>query len=226
MLTRVDLSALDGGRIGGVLARPAGTPVGGIVLVQEIFGVNPHIRAVAEGFATDGWLTLAPAFFDRVEADVELAYDAEGYARGRALVGELGFDAPLRDVHAAVARLRAELPATAPLGVVGYCWGGTLAFLAATRLGLPAVGYYGARTPQFLHERPQAPLLLHFGESDASIPAEAVARIRSALPGVPCHLYPAGHGFNRLGHADGDPVCAALARHRTLDFLRTTGLPA
>lgn len=223
MLERVELRALDGGRIGGLLARPAGTPVGCIVLVQEIFGVNAHIRAVAEGFAADGWLTLAPAFFDRIEAGVELDYGPEGFARGRAIVGELGFDAPLRDVHAAAARLRAELPATAPLGVVGYCWGGTVAYLAATRLGLPAVGYYGARTPLYLHERPQAPLLLHFGERDASIPSESVAQIRAALPAVPCHLYPAGHGFNRLGHPDGDASCAALARYRTLAFLQATG---
>lgn len=223
MLERVELLALDGGRIGGLLARPAGTPVGGIVLVQEIFGVNAHIRAVAEEFAADGWLTLAPAFFDRIEAGVALDYDAEGFARGRSIVGELGFDAPLRDVHAAAAHLRAELPDPTPLGVVGYCWGGTVAFLSATRLGLHGVGYYGARTALFLHERPQAPLLLHFGERDASIPPESVAQIRSALPAVPCHLYPAGHGFNRLGHPDGDASCATLARRRTLAFLQATG---
>lgn len=222
----VTLTALDGGQIGGLLARPAGTPLGGIVLVQEIFGVNAHIRAVAAGFAESGWLTLAPAFFDRIEAGVELDYGPEGFARGREIVGALGVDAPLRDVHAAAARLRGELPAGAPLGVIGYCWGGTVAYLAATRLGLPGVGYYGARTPLYLHERPQAPLLLHFGERDASIPVDAVARIRAALTEVPCHLYPAGHGFNRLGHPDGDTACAALARARTLDFLATTGRAA
>lgn len=226
MAERIELAALDGGRIGALLARPSGAVVGGIVLAQEIFGVNAHIRAVAAAYAQDGWLTLAPAFFDRVESDVELDYGPEGFARGRAIVGELGFDAPLRDVHAAAARLRAELPAGAPLGVVGYCWGGTVAYLAATRLGLAGVGYYGARTPLYLHERPQAPLLLHFGENDASIPPEAVARIRTALPGVPCWLYPAGHGFNRLGHPDGDPDCAALARTRTLDFLAAAGTRA
>jgi carboxymethylenebutenolidase len=226
MIERIGLEALDGGRIGGCLARPAGRPLGGIVLVQEIFGVNPHIRAVAEDFAAEGWLTLAPAFFDRVEADLELDYSPEGFARGRAIAGELGFDAPLRDVHAAAAFLRAELSEDAPLGVVGYCWGGTVAFLATTRLGLAGVGYYGARTPLYLHERPQAPLLLHFGERDASIPAEAVARIEAALPTVPCHRYPAGHGFNRLGHPDGDAACAALAKARTLAFLAASGRPA
>lgn len=226
MLETVELVALDGGRIGGRLARPAGPPLGGIVLVQEIFGVNAHIRAVAKDFAAAGWLTLAPAFFDRIEADVQLDYSSEGFARGRAIVTELGFDAPLRDVHAAARRLRAELPDGVPLGVVGYCWGGTVAFLAATRLGLAGVGYYGARTPQYLHERPQAPLMLHFGERDPSIPAMAVAQIRTALPGVPCHLYPAGHGFNRLGHPDGDADCAALAKARTLAFLGTAGCPA
>ncbi len=226
MSERIGLEALDGGRISGWLARPVSTPVGGIVLVQEIFGVNPHIRAVAEGYAAEGWLTLAPAFFDRIEAEVELDYSPDGFARGRAIVTELGVDAPLRDVHAAAAFLRAELPAGAPLGVVGYCWGGTMAYLATTRLGLAGVGYYGARTPQYLHERPQAPLLLHFGINDASIPAAAVAQIRAALPKVPCHLYPAGHGFNRLGHPDGDADCAALAKARTLAFLVESGRPA
>ena len=105
------------------------------------------------------------------------------------------------------------------VGVIGYCWGGVIAYLAATRLGLPAVSYYGRLVPQFLHERPQAPLLFHFGERDALIPNESVAAIARQLPATPLYRYPAGHAFNRLGDPHGDRACAALAKERTLAFL-------
>lgn len=215
---RIELRAGDGGCIGGWLARPQGTPRGALVIVQEIFGVNAHIRQVCEDYAQAGYLALAPAVFDRLEAGVELDYDTAGFERGRALVAELGFDRPMRDVRAAADWLAAEL-GSERVGVIGYCWGGAVAFLTATRLGLPAVSYYGRLVVDFLHERPQAPLQFHFGERDPLIPAEWVDRIAAALPQLPLYRYPAGHGFNRLGHADGDANCAALARQRALDFL-------
>jgi carboxymethylenebutenolidase len=118
-------------------------------------------------------------------------------------------------VHAAALALRAY----GKVGVVGYCWGGTLAMLAATRLGLPAVSYYGARSVAYLHEHAQAPLLFHFGERDASIPPDDVAAIRAAHPQAALHVYPAGHAFNRQGHPDCHPTSAELALGRTLDFL-------
>jgi carboxymethylenebutenolidase len=187
-----------------------------VLVVQEIFGVNDHVRWVAtEQFAQAGWLAVAPAFFDRIESGVELGYGPDGFARGRALVAELGTDAPLRDLRAAQRQVAGDLPT----GVVGYCWGGTIAFLAATRLGLPAVGYYGARTAAFVHERLQAPCVLHFGELDAHIPIDTVRSISRAQPQVPCHLYPAGHGFNRHGHADWHEDSAQTALARTLGFL-------
>jgi carboxymethylenebutenolidase len=210
------LQAIDGKSVRAFVARPAQAPKGCVVVVQEIFGVTEHIRWVlAEQYAAAGYVAVAPAFFDRLEPDAELAYTPEGTARGRALVDALGMDAPLRDIRAAAEQVGTGLPAA----VVGFCWGGTVACLAATRLGLPAVGYYGARTLPYLHERLQAPLMCHFGERDALIPLDTVRRISAAFPAAPCHVYPAGHGFNRTGHADWHADSAALALSRTHAFL-------
>jgi carboxymethylenebutenolidase len=209
--------ALDtpGGTISAWRAEPAIPPRGGLVVVQEIFGVNAHIRAVADGFAAHGYSTIAPALFDRYERHVELGYDADGVARGRDLVQRLGFERALEDVAAAAA----VLDAPGRTGVVGYCWGGTVAYLAAARLGLPAVSYYGGRTVPFLHERPSAPLLLHFGEHDPIIPPEDLRWHREALPDAEFHVWPAGHGFNCDHRADYDAAVAAQALERTLAFL-------
>jgi len=226
-MPHIQLSADDGACIRAWHAVPA-LPNGlGLVVIQEVFGVTAHIRAVADGYAAEGFQVLAPQVFDRIEPGVELDCDEAGMARGRALVAELGFDAPMRDVRAAADWLLAQ--GCRAVGVVGYCWGGTVAYLAATRLGLPAVSYYGRLVPQFLHERPQAPLLFHFGERDALIPNEVVDRIAARLPDVPLHRYPAGHAFNRLGDPHGDPASAALARERTLAFFAchlAAGTPA
>jgi carboxymethylenebutenolidase len=201
--------------IGAYLARAAGPPKGGIVVVQEIFGVNAHIRAVTDRFAEHGFTTIAPAFFDHVESGVELGYDEAGYRRGQELVREIPFDLALADVASAAE----SIASAGRIGCVGYCWGGTVAFLAATRLGLPAVSYYGARNVQFLDEQPQAPLLFHFGENDRSIPPEAVARHRAALPDAQVYTYPAGHAFNRdVDPKAWDQASAQLALDRTLAF--------
>lgn len=209
--------------IGAWLAEPTTTPKGGIVVVQEIFGVNAHIRSVVERFAAHGYTAIAPAFFDHVEAGIELDYDEAGFARGRELVGEIGFDLALADVASA-----AEAIASAGrIGCVGYCWGGTVALLAATRLGLPAVSYYGARNVAFLDEAPRAPLQFHFGERDESIPAAAIDRHREALPQAAIHTYPAGHAFNRdVDPRAHDAPSAALALERTLAFFATHLGPA
>jgi carboxymethylenebutenolidase len=213
----VRLEAIDGATVRGFVARPDGEPRGCVVVAQEIFGVNDHIRWVlAEQYARAGYLAVAPAFFDRLEADAEFGYTPETTARGRALVDRLGMDAPLRDIRAAQQQVGGELPT----GVVGFCWGGTVACLAATRLGLPAVGYYGGRTLPYRHERMQAPAMFHFGERDAMIPLDAVRAISAAFAQAPCHVYPAGHGFNRHGHPDWHAESAETALARTLAFFR------
>ncbi|CAN7153742.1 dienelactone hydrolase family protein [Pseudoxanthomonas sp. LjRoot168] len=203
------------GRIGAWRADPADAPRGALVIVQEIFGVNAHIRSIAEGFAIDGYVALAPAYFDVLEPRVELGYDDVGFALGRDLITRLGLEAAL-DITAAAAD---TIASHGKVGAVGYCWGGTVALLAAMRLGLPAVSYYGARNAPFLSETPLAPVMFHFGEQDASIPPKLVQQHRDLLPQMDVFTYPAGHGFNCDLRADYDPSSARLARERTLDFL-------
>lgn len=201
--------------IGAYLAKAQGQPQGGLVVVQEIFGVNAHVRRVLDSFAAHGYTAIAPAFFDHVESGVELGYGPNDFARGRALVGQISFERALADVASAAQ----AIASAGRIGVVGYCWGGSVALLAATRLGLPAVSYYGARNVQFLDEAPKAPLQFHFGERDTSIPAEAVQRHRDALPDMEIYTYPAAHAFNRdVDPAHYDAASAKLALERTLAF--------
>lgn len=225
---RLEVAGIGG--VGGWLARPEGPPRGGLVVLQEIFGVNAHMRAVTEGYARDGFLALAPALFDPVERDVELGYDEAGFEGGRALAAALGFDRALAIVDAAAARLRSLLAEASPgsgVAAVGFCWGGSLAFLANTRLGLPAVSYYGARTLPFLGEALKAPMLFHFGARDASIREADVEAHRHAQPEAGLHVYDAGHGFNRdVDPRHYDPDAARLAHSRTLDFLQRALTPA
>lgn len=214
---RISLSTRHG-RISAWKATPNIPPRGGVVVVQEIFGVNAHIRSVTDRFASHGYLAVAPALFDSVHPGVELGYDEAGVARGREIVAELGFEGALDGVRAAYDHLFGEVK----VAVVGFCWGGSVAFLANTRFGAPAVSYYGGRTVPLLHERPKAPLLLHFGETDPIIPPEDVEKHREALPGAEIRVWPAGHGFNCDVRADYNPEVAQRAMERTLHFLEQT----
>lgn len=202
------------GRIGGWRCDPPIPAKGALIVVQEIFGVNSHIRRVVDRFAAHGFIAVAPALFDHIEHHVELAYDADGVARGRALVEQLGFERALEDVHALIELLQHE----GKVGVVGFCWGGTVAFLANTRLGRPAVSYYGGRTMPFVHERLQAPMLFHFGEHDPIIPPEHVAAHREHHPDAVFQVFPAGHGFNCDERPDYHPQSAAAAFDHTVEF--------
>ena len=204
------------GAINAWRADPARPSRGALVVVQEIFGVNAHIRSVADKFAQAGFVAVAPALFDPVERDVELGYDEAGVARGRELTAALGFDRAVALVDAAAGMLQRE---GLRAGAVGFCWGGSIAFLANTRLGLPAVSYYGGRTVGFLDEATRAPMLFHFGEHDPIIPPDAVAAHRAKQPGATIHVYPAGHGFNCEARRDFDPDSAALAWQRSIAFL-------
>ncbi len=203
------------GRIGGWRADPPMEPRGVVLVIQEIFGVNSHIRQMVDRFAGHGFIAFAPAFFDHLERRVELGYDAAGVARGRELVEQIGFEQVIDDIR----RCERLLSSEGNVGVVGFCWGGTVAYLANARLGFPAVSYYGARTLPFLGEKLRAPMEFHFGENDPLIPPEAVAAHREAYPEMPLHVYPgAGHGFNCDQRADYHPESAVLAMQRTLAF--------
>ncbi len=215
MTRRIELDT-HYGRIGAQLAEPSCAPRGGLVLIQEIFGVNRHIRAVAEQWAGLGYAVIAPQLIDFVEPDVELDYTAEGVAQGRARMAEVGFDRCVAACAAAAATLRAR---GLKVGALGFCIGGSIAFLCCTRLGLPAVSYYGGRTLPFLHEHPQAPLLLMFGRHDPLIPPEAVDAHRAALPTARIELFDAGHGFNCDQRVDFHAPSAARALQVARDFL-------
>ncbi|WP_445143991.1 dienelactone hydrolase family protein [Dyella sp. Tek66A03] len=200
--------------IGAYLAQPEGKPKGGIVVIQEIFGVNAHVRSVTDRFAEAGYTAIAPSFFDHLETGVELGYDEAGYTRGKSFVAELGLDRAIEDIASA-----AEAIASAGrIGTVGYCWGGTVALLSAIRLGLPSVSYYGARNLPFLGENPKAPVMFHFGELDRSIPPEMVQKHREMLPQMELFTYPADHAFNRDVGDHYDEASAKLAYQRTLAF--------
>lgn len=215
----IELQASDGHRLAAHVANPNGAAEKAVIIVQEIFGVNGHIRSVADGYARDGFLAVAPALFDRVERGVELTYGPADMQRGFSLATQAGMENAVRDVAAAVEYATAQV-GEQKVGVVGFCWGGSLAWLAATRLNVAAaVGYYGGRISQYLKEKPRCPVMLHFGTKDAHIPQSEVDKIRSAYPDVPVYLYDAGHGFNCDQRKDYEPQSAALARVRTLDFL-------
>jgi carboxymethylenebutenolidase len=209
----VHVAADDGHAFRAYHATPHGATKGCVVVVQEVFGVNAHIRQVCDGFAAAGYAAIAPSLFDRIRPGVELGYDDDGIAEGRALVAELGWEAPLRDV-AAARHLRGD----GRVGVVGYCWGGSVAWLAGCRLDVACVAaYYGRHIVEFVGEQPRCPAIMHFGADDPLIPPETVARVRRAWPQTPVFIYDgAGHGFNCDQRADYRPAAAALALERTL----------
>ncbi len=206
--------------IGAYLATPQGAPKGGIVVVQEIFGVNAYVRSVADRFAQHGYTSIAPAFFDHLESGVELGYDRGSIAKGRALANEIPFDLAISDVASAAQ----SISSAGRVGCVGYCWGGTVALLAATRLAMPGVSYYGARNVNFLDEKANAPMQFHFGAKDTSIPSAAIERHRNALPNAEIFVYAsAGHAFDRQIDAHAfEADSAKLALERTLAFFDRT----
>jgi carboxymethylenebutenolidase len=213
----IRLRASDGFELSAYRAAPSGTPRGGLVVIQEIFGVNGHIRRVADGYAADGFVAIAPALFDRIEPGLELGYGQDDIERGRGLKARAPTDAALRDISAA-----RDAAAAGKVGVVGYCWGGYLSWLSATRLDgfAAAVSYYGGGIGSVAEEMPRCPVLLHFGEKDHAIPLSEVETVRKAHPDLEIHVYPAGHGFNCDERGSYDADSARLARERSLAFLR------
>lgn len=219
MSEAVTLRASDGHELSAYVARPESQPAAALVVVQEIFGVNAHIRSVADGYAKDGFLAVAPALFDRVERGVELGYDGADLQRAMSFIPRLDADKSVLDIGAAIDCALRETGKKA--GVIGYCFGGTLAWLAACRLNLAAaVGYYGGRIGNYAGEQPHCPVMLHFGKQDTHIPPEEVAKISSAHPEVEIYWYDAGHGFNCTPRSSYNPAAAELARQRSLEFLK------
>jgi carboxymethylenebutenolidase len=215
----ISLRAADGQQLGAYVARPEGEPLAGLVVVQEIFGVNAHIRAVADSFARDGFLAVAPALFDRIEPGVELGYDGADMQRAMSFIPRIDIDKTVMDTDAAVHF--AAHSTGRKVGVIGYCLGGTIAWLAATRLPVQAaVGYYGGRIGNYAQEQPKAPVMLHFGRQDAHIPEEEVDKVKSAHPEVEIYLYDAGHAFNCDPRPSYNAEAAKEARNRSLQFLK------
>ena len=216
----IELEASDGHKFGAYRAQPDGDTRAGLVVIQEIFGVNSHIRNVADRFAAVGFDALAPALFDRAERGLELGYQPDDIDRGRAVRGQLSNDQALLDLDAAIRFLART---GRPVALVGYCWGGSLAWAAATRLqGLAgAVSYYGGEVAKMADEQPHCPVLLHFGETDQSIPIEHAETVRAKHPDLALFIYPAGHGFSCDERGSFHAPSAELALERTLAFLNT-----
>lgn len=218
MNERIRLKADDGHELDAYVGPTSGTPTAGLVVIQEAFGVNPHIRAVADGYAKDGFLVVAPALFDRMERGVELGYEGADRDKGIALARKLNLDDAVKDIAAALAYLKGK---TTKCGVVGYCLGGTMAWLTATRLNADAsVGYYGGAIARFAEEKPRCPVMLHFGTLDKHIPKEEIDRVQAAHSEVEIFWYAADHGFNCNDRGSYNAAAAKQARERSLQFLR------
>jgi carboxymethylenebutenolidase len=212
------LMARDGPEFDAWLVPATRTPRGAILVLQEIFGVNSHIRAVADGFAAEGYVAIAPCLFDRVKRGVELDYSPSSVEHGRCYVAQLQEPQILADLTACIN----EVKRNGPVGAVGYCWGGSLSYLAACTLPVrAAVDYYGTRIVQMLDRKPRVPVQYHFGSKDKTIPPEAIEKIRAAHPQGELHVYDADHGFNCDQRASFDAAAAKVARDRTLAFFAT-----
>ena len=212
------LTASDGFKLGAYRADPVGPPRGGIVVIQEIMGVNHHIRAMTDLYAAQGYLALAPAMFDRAEPGFEVGYDGPSIQRGMGIAGKLDRATLMLDAEAAIAYVRSA----GKVGIVGYCMGGTVAYLAACRLpGLSAAScYYGGGVLAAKDESARIPTILHFGSKDAHIPVAGVKEFEALHPTLPVYVYDADHGFNCDERGSYDAPSAALARQRTFDFFK------
>jgi carboxymethylenebutenolidase len=214
----LELTAADGHKLAAYRADPSSAPKGAIVVIQEIFGVNHHIRNVTDKFAAEGYVAIAPALFDRAQRGVDVGYDAASIAIGREVRGKIKDADMLADTQAAID----AVSGVGKVAVVGYCLGGTIAYLSATRLNgiVAAVGYYGGGIAAAAAEKTKAPVMLHFGDADQGIPLTDVDKIRAAHPEIPIHVYHAGHGFSCDERGSFEPESAKIALGRTLGFLR------
>ena len=214
-MSHLQLRAADGHTFSSYLAAPSGLARGSIVVVQEIFGVTGHIERVTDQFAAEGYLAIAPAVFDRQERGVNLAYDEAGIAQGVGYMQRADFGQVMTDLQAAID----AVVHAGPVGMVGFCWGGLVTYLAGSRTSIAAgVAYYGGGITRFLEPVPRCPMQFHFGEQDTHIPLSDVEKIRAAFPQGEYHTYAAGHGFNCTDRASHDAAAAHLAFARTKEF--------
>jgi len=214
-----ELKAADGHKLAAYRAEPTGKARGAVVVIQEIFGVNTHIRSIADGYAADGYLVIAPAMFDRVQRNYDTGYSQPEIQAGIALMQKLDWKEAMQDAAAALEAVKAA----GKVGIVGYCWGGTVTWVAAARLsGLAcAAPYYGGGMPGFIGEKPKCPTLCHFGEQDQSPTLAQAKAIAAAHPEITAHYYVgAGHGFNCDQRGSYDEGSAKQARTRSLEFFR------
>jgi len=214
----IELTAGDGFKLAAYRADPSGKPRGGLVVAQEIFGVNSHIKSVCDGFAEDGYAAIAPALFDRSQRGVDLGYTPDDIAKGRELKARTQIDATLLDVAAA----RNALSAAGKVAIVGYCWGGYVAWMSASRLSgfACAIPYYGGGMLEAAAEKPKCPVMAHFGERDSMIPVAGVRELAAGHPEAQVFVYAADHGFNCDQRGSYDAAAAKTARERTVAFLR------
>ena len=215
----IQLHASDGVSISAYKATPAATPKGGVVVIQEIFGLNSHVREVADWYASQGYIAVAPAMFDRVQPGVDLGYTPDDIQAGMGIArGKVDMAAAVLDLEAAAA----EAATGGKVGVVGYCWGGALTALSAIKLGgkvHACSSYYGGGTAAMIGDSPVVPMIMHFGEHDHAIPLTDVDKIKAAWPAATVYIYEgAEHGFNCDQRASFHEPSRDLARQRTLDF--------
>lgn len=222
----VKLTAADGVELSSYVARPAGEAKGAVIVVQEIFGINAHIRSIADKYAAEGYTAIAPALFDRMEPGIELSYSGEDMKKAFELYPKLDPAKSLLDIAAAYAEIAKEHKGIA---VIGFCYGGLMSWLSATRgetLKMQpscCVGYYAGGIGRFAAEEPSCPVMLHFGAEDSHIGSDQIQAVRSAHPEVEIYVYDgAVHAFNRDPDPNSyNPAAAKLAQERTLEFLRT-----
>ena len=216
-MAQTQLTASDGVTIGAYEARPASAAKGGVVVIQEIFGVNQHIREVVDGYADAGYVAIAPQIFDRIEPNIELGYEGADMERGIGLAfNQLDRAATMLDIQAAIDAAGVY----GKVGVVGYCFGGLLTWLSACELsGVAAVSaYYGGGIAGELERQARVPVMMHFGDQDAHIPVSDVDKIRAAQPAATVHLYEADHGFNCNHRGSFNQAAATTAAQRTHAF--------
>ena len=217
MGTMIQLTAADGHKFSAYRAEPKGKPKGALVVVMEIFGVNSHIKKVTDEYAADGYLAIAPAMFDRVQPGLDIGYTPADIEVGRGIMQKMKLDDALKDVQAAMKNVESA----GKIGIVGYCWGGTVAWKSACNLnGLAcSIPYYGGGIPGLINEKPKCPVMFQWGETDHSIPLDKAKEVAAAHKDQIHHFYAAGHGFNCDQRGSYNAGASKTARERTLEFL-------